>query len=85
MRDAAENTDRELYREPDKTGAGDYYSNSLHVTEGRGVGINVGGLVFVKTLAEWHALAVKFEPINWRDDPAAIVEDDGRQDGRDYA
>jgi hypothetical protein len=32
---------------------------------------------------EW--VNTKQEPINWRDDPAAIVEDDGRQDGRDYA
>jgi hypothetical protein len=52
-----ENTDRELYRAPDLTGNGRYYSNSLHVTKSGSIGINVAGLVFVKTLAEWHRLA----------------------------
>ena len=55
------NTDRELFREvPD-----DYYSPSLHVTEGGGIGINVGGLVYVKTLRAWHALAVEKDPPNF--------------------
>jgi hypothetical protein len=54
---ACVNADRELYREPDETGNGGYYSNSLHVTQDGGVGINVSGLVFVKPLAEWHRLA----------------------------
>ena len=52
-----ENTDRELYREPDKTGCGDYYSNSIHVTQGGSIGINVGGHVIVMPLESWHALA----------------------------
>jgi len=52
---AAKNTDLELYREPDKTGAGDYYSDSIHVTESGGIGINVGGYVIVKPLRDWHA------------------------------
>lgn len=39
---AAKNTDRELWRGPDK-GAGSYYADSIHVTEGGGIGINVGG------------------------------------------
>lgn len=51
--EAAANTDRELWRErPD-----DYYANSIHVTEQGGIGINVGGTVIVKRLADWHALA----------------------------
>lgn len=50
------NTDRELWREPAEVGM-EYYANSIHVNEGGGVGINVGGLVFVKTLETWHALA----------------------------
>lgn len=50
------NTDRELYREPDK-GGGDFYSDSIHVTENGGIGINVGGSVIVKPLRDWHALA----------------------------
>ena len=49
----ASNTDRELWREVE----GDYYANSLHITEGGGVGINVAGRVIVKPLADWHALA----------------------------
>jgi hypothetical protein len=49
----AQNTDSQLWREP----PGDAYANSIHVTEGGSIGINVGGLVFVKTLAQWHALA----------------------------
>jgi hypothetical protein len=51
------NTDRELYREPDVDGSGDYYSDSLHVTEGGNIGINVGGFVIVRPLAEWHRQA----------------------------
>jgi hypothetical protein len=48
----AANTDRELWRE-----SPDYYSNSIHVTKDGGIGINVGGTVIVKSLAEWHSLA----------------------------
>lgn len=51
---AAKNTDREIYREPDKTGNGSYYSDSLHVTEGGGIGINCGGHVIVMPLKSWH-------------------------------
>jgi hypothetical protein len=54
---AVMNTDRELYRETDKEGVGDYYSNSIHVTKDGGIGINVGGMVFVKSLESWHRLA----------------------------
>jgi hypothetical protein len=53
---SAANTDRELYREPDK-GNGSFYSDSIHVTERGGIGINCGGHVFVKTLKDWHAMA----------------------------
>lgn len=52
-RAASMNTDRTIWREV----AGDYYSPSIHVTAGGGIGINVGGTVIVKTLAEWHSLA----------------------------
>ena len=50
-----ENTDRELWRECAMDN--DYYANSVHVTEGGGIGINCGGHVIVKRLHEWHALA----------------------------
>jgi hypothetical protein len=48
-----QNTDRELWREP----PGDYYAASLFVTEGGGIGMQVGGLVFVKPIRDWHQLA----------------------------
>jgi hypothetical protein len=57
MDNGCKNTDRELWRQPDKDGKGDFYSDSVHVTQDGGIGINVGGLVFVKTLAQWHRLA----------------------------
>jgi len=50
---AVENTDRELWRGPD-LGNGDYYADSVHVTLGGGIGINVGGRVIVMRPNEWH-------------------------------
>lgn len=50
---AAKNTDRELWRERE----GDYYADSIHVTEQGGIGINCGGLVIIKPVREWHKLA----------------------------
>lgn len=52
---AATNTDKELWREHND----DFYSDSIHVTKDGGIGINVGGKVIVKTLKEWHALALE--------------------------
>lgn len=49
----AKNTDRELWRERE----GDYYAASIHVTEGGGIGIDVGGTVVVRPIREWHELA----------------------------
>lgn len=50
--------DRELWRERE----GDYYANSIHVTDAGGIGINVGGYVIVKPLAGWHKLAAPNGP-----------------------
>lgn len=50
----AKNPDRELWREP----PGDYYAPRLFVTEGGGIGIDVGGFVVVKPIRDWHALGV---------------------------
>lgn len=50
---AAENTDLEIWRER----PGDYYSPSIHVTREGGIGINVGGHVFVLDVYGWHRLA----------------------------
>ena len=47
------NTDREIWRKI----AGDYYSPSIHITGGGGVGMNVGGYVIVMPVEQWHALA----------------------------
>lgn len=51
---AVQNTDRELWRERE----GDYYADSIHVTEGGGIGIDCGGRVIVKPVREWHRLAL---------------------------
>jgi len=54
---ACQNTDIELWREsPD-----DYYSPSIHVTQERKIGINVGGHVIVADIRQWHKsmLAIK--------------------------
>lgn len=54
MSGPVKNTDRELWREP----TGDaFHAPSIHVTEAGGVGIDVSGNVFVKTLRAWHKLA----------------------------
>jgi len=71
---AAQNTDTELYREPDQTGNGDYYSPNLFLTKEGNIGINVGGLVIVRSLREWHALAAQAENI-----PMTIAEAIGYQ------
>ena len=51
--DCKQNTDVELYRET----PGDHYSPSIHVTQHCGIGINVGGSVYVMPLRSWHGLA----------------------------
>ncbi len=50
---AAKNTDRELWRERE----GDYYAASLFVTEGGGIGMDVGGHCIVKPIRDWFKLA----------------------------
>lgn len=50
-----QNTDRELYREAHPDPPGDYYAPSIHVTSSGGIGINVGGTVYVRPLRAWHA------------------------------
>ena len=53
--EAYKNTDRELWRER----AGDYYADSIHVTESGEIGINVGGRVLVATAQRWHDAGIK--------------------------
>ena len=50
---AAENTDREIWRERE----GDYYADSIHVTQQGGIGINCGGHVIQMPVQDWHRLA----------------------------
>jgi hypothetical protein len=46
------NEDRELWREQDAP-----FAPSIHVTKQGGIGIDVGGLVFVMPISAWHKLA----------------------------
>lgn len=51
---AAQNTDRELWRETED----DALAPSIHVTAQGRIGIKVGGFVYVLGVREWHDLAV---------------------------
>lgn len=74
MSEAVENTDREIWRGPDE-GNGDYYADSLHVTKDGALGINCGGSVYVKTIREWHRLAVNTIPGAAMAEPATVAAD----------
>jgi len=57
---AALNTDKEIWRRrPD-----DYWADSIHVTEGNGIGLNVKGHVIVAPIERWHELGNKFFCVN---------------------
>src|SRR5580693_9330724 len=49
----AQNTDRELWRERE----GDYYADSIFVTEHGQIGISCKGHVTIMSLAKWHQCA----------------------------
>lgn len=53
MNDACKNTDKEIWRER----PGDYYADSIHVTEHGGIGIDCGGYVIVAPLKAWFKVA----------------------------
>ncbi len=57
MDSACTNTDREIWRET----PGDYYSDSIHVTERGGIGINCGGHVIVAPVRKWHECLAALE------------------------
>ena len=63
---ACENTDRELWREV----PGNYYSAKLFITANGTVGIDVDGLVIVRPIRSWHALAQAEEAIR----PLPVVD-----------
>ena len=74
-RQAAQNTDREIWRERE----GDYYADSIHVTAQGSIGINCGGTVIVKPVREWHKEAIaalRSEPVAW--EPHLLNRADGR-------
>lgn len=60
MNDTCQNTDKEIWRAK----PGDYYSDSIHVTEQGGIGINSGGYVIVAPVRTWHKAAELFLCIN---------------------
>lgn len=53
------NTDRELWRAVE----GDYYADSVHVTEGGAIGIDCGGRVIVCTPRMWQERSSKLVSI----------------------
>jgi len=56
----SENTDKEIWREK----KGDYYSDSIHVTEHNGIGIDCGGHVIVAPIRKWHKAGEIFMSVN---------------------
>lgn len=62
MEDCAMNTDREIWRRV----PGDYYSPSIHVTSGGGIGMNCGGHVIVAPVEAWHECGEKLLCVNER-------------------
>jgi len=70
----AANTDRELWRAP----PGDYYADSIHVTAAGGIGIDVGGRVFVRPLRMWHDMASKYDALLERAERAEANENELR-------
>lgn len=70
--DPMQNTDTELFREVKD----DYYAPSVHVTRDGKIGMNVGGLVIVLPIREWHGLAnpVPYTDDNIHNNPAPLVD-----------
>ena len=58
-KEAVANTDKELWRRV----SDDYYSPSIHVTQGGGIGINVGGRVIVASVEKWHLALATLEAL----------------------
>ena len=56
MKKACLNTDKEIWRKTKDT-----FSPTIFITKRKGVGIEVGGTVNVKTIEKWHELAEECE------------------------
>jgi hypothetical protein len=57
MSQAYENTDRVLYTEPNIDWKDEGYMPKIFVTHEGSIGMNVGGMVYVKTIREWFNMA----------------------------
>ena len=55
------NTDRILFTEPNQDWKDEGYMPKVFVTKDNAIGMNVGGMVFVKPITEWHRLAKQEE------------------------
>jgi len=60
MNETCQNTDKEIWRER----PGDYYADSIHVTEHGGIGINCGGYVIVAPIKKWQKAGELFLCVN---------------------
>lgn len=69
---AVQNNDRELWRET----SGDFYADSIHVTMGGNIGIQVGGHVLVMPLKRWFEAGLAAQD----ETPATPVPADGEID-----
>ena len=57
---AAQNTDIEIWRERQN----DFYADSIHVTQGGGIGISCRGHVIVAPVLSWHEAGELFLCVN---------------------
>lgn len=57
MDKASINTDRELFKETAKDWKDEGYMPKVFVTKEESIGMNVGGMVFVMPIREWHKMA----------------------------
>ena len=55
MDEEAKNTFREIWRERED----DFYADSIFVTDNGAIGINCGGFVIIRTLQDWHRMAME--------------------------
>ena len=53
MSQVYENTDRTLYTEPNKDWKDEGYMPKIFVTKEGSIGMEVGGMVYVRTIREW--------------------------------
>jgi hypothetical protein len=66
-------TDREIWR----ARPGDYYSPSMYVTQsGDIIGINVGGMVVVLPIQDWHKLGMEYANRRAQPAPQAVEPDE---------